>query len=486
MAQAQRNTAQRAAPLIWGVPGRHDATTVCKVRLNTSDCPDYSGPGSRGSGHVVQERDAPCWKFADAQFDSRSLELTVAGEIVELERKPLEVLRLLLQRAGEVIGHEELLDTIWPGRIVSESVLKKCVSRLREVLRDDDHAIVKTVHGYGYRLVAPVEVLATKSTVLLSPQFSLSSGAGTRYCTVLIVDIAGTVGLRSRIGDAAAGRRIRHLLDQIIAAARHNGGDFIKSYGDDVMAVFERDGASSAARTAVAAQRLAADASLQLYAGFHPGQVEFAETMGHPDALGLTVNFAARLHKLTEGAPGHIFLAEEAVAALAPELRALASRYGPRELKGIGKVQVWTLDWEEATTTTETVLCTDAASSVRAAALLLRHGDSAVRLEPAQGSGFVGRGSDCALRLIDPESRISSTHLMFEHCAGHWFAQDVSRNGTWLRDGRTGEETLLPYCTKAMLPAAGVLCLGRAFKDDAEGRYTVSFEFCSEAELVAR
>lgn len=428
---------------------------------------------------MPQERGTPCWKFADAQFDERSLELTVAGEVVELERKPLEVLRHLLQRAGEVVAHDELLDAVWPGRIVSESVLKKCVSRLREVLRDDDHAIVKTVHGYGYRLVSPVEIVAAKSTVLLSPQFNRHAAAETRHCTVLIVDIAGTVGLRSRLGDAAAGRRIRHLLDAIIATARQYHGEFIKSYGDDVLAIFEQDPVSSAARVAIAAQRLAADAGLQLYAGLHPGEVEFRETMGHPDAVGQTVNFAARLHKLTEGAPGRIFLAEDSIGLLSPELRALATRYGNRELKGIGTVSIWTLDWHDSATTTETVLTVEPVGSIESATLLLRHGADAVRLLAEHGSRFVGRGKDCALRVVDPESRISSTHLLFEHSAGRWFAQDVSRNGTWLRDGKTGEESLLPYCTKAMLPRSGLLCLGRAFADDGEGRFVVSFEIGS-------
>ncbi|HWY24040.1 MAG TPA: winged helix-turn-helix domain-containing protein, partial [Nevskia sp.] len=202
--------------------------------MNSADSLGYAEPSSRESNDVPQERGTPCWKFAGAQFDERSLELTVAGAVVELERKPLEVLRHLLLHAGEMVTHDELLEAIWPGRIVSESVLKKCVSRLREVLQDTDHDIVKTVHGYGYRLVSSVEIVAPKSTVLVSPQFTAHSHSETRHCTALIVDIAGTVGLRSQLGDAAAGRRIRHLLDAIIATARQHQGEFIKSYGDDV------------------------------------------------------------------------------------------------------------------------------------------------------------------------------------------------------------------------------------------------------------
>jgi DNA-binding winged helix-turn-helix (wHTH) protein len=424
---------------------------------------------------VPPEKGTPCWKFANVQLDERTLELSVAGQVVELERKPLEVLRHLLVHAGDVVSHDQLLDAVWPGRILSESVIKKVVSRLREALGDADHQIIKTVHGYGYRLLAPVEVEQPKATVVLAPDFALHTRAEARQCSVLIVDIAGTVSLRTQLGDSAASRRIRNLLEEIIAASRQHGGEFIKSYGDDVMAIFERQAAASAAWAAVAAQRLAQEAGLQLYAGFHCGEVEFRQTMGHPDAIGLTVNFAARLHKLTEGAPGRIFLAEDSMRALPDELRVLTSRYGMRDLKGIGQVSVWTLDWQDADTTTATVFSYEDEELGPAPALLLRHGDTEVRLQALQKSGLVGRGKDCVLRVPDPEPRVSSTHLLFEFAAGRWFVQDISRNGTWLRDGKTGEETRLPNCKQATLPRTGVLCLGRPFAEDAEGRFTLCF-----------
>ncbi|MFA5941167.1 MAG: winged helix-turn-helix domain-containing protein [Sinimarinibacterium sp.] len=98
------------------------------------------------------------WIFGRAVVDERTLELLVDGEEVEIERKPFEVLRFLLQHAGEVVTKDELLEGVWPGRFLSESVLAKAISRLREVLHDPDQELIKTVHGYGYRLVAQVRV----------------------------------------------------------------------------------------------------------------------------------------------------------------------------------------------------------------------------------------------------------------------------------------------------------------------------------------
>jgi len=121
--------------------------------------------GSRGMStqppHVAAQGQSPesrRWHFANAVLDDRTFELTVDGAEVEIERKPFEVLRFLLQHAGEVVTKDELLAGVWPGRFLSETVLTKCVGRLREVLRDDDQTLIKTVYGYGYRFMAPVRI----------------------------------------------------------------------------------------------------------------------------------------------------------------------------------------------------------------------------------------------------------------------------------------------------------------------------------------
>jgi DNA-binding winged helix-turn-helix (wHTH) protein len=96
--------------------------------------------------------------FGRCALDTRTLELSVDGVAAKLERKPLEVLIFLLAHAGEVVTKDELLEEVWQGRVLSESVLTKCIAKLRQGLGDEDQSIVRTVHGYGYRLVADVRV----------------------------------------------------------------------------------------------------------------------------------------------------------------------------------------------------------------------------------------------------------------------------------------------------------------------------------------
>lgn len=122
-------------------------------------------PGVRGlKGEIVTELERPpgeralrVWRFDGWVLDERSLELSRDGELVRLHRKPLQVLLHLLQHAGEVVTKDELAAACWPGRILSDTVLTTTIKRLRLALGDEGE-LVKTVHGFGYRLTATVQV----------------------------------------------------------------------------------------------------------------------------------------------------------------------------------------------------------------------------------------------------------------------------------------------------------------------------------------
>jgi len=98
------------------------------------------------------------WRFANAEYNERNRELTVANSPVALEAKPLEVLLCLLRAEGELVTKQELFDTVWAGRVVTDGVLSQSIRRIREVLGDTDRSMLRTVHGYGFRLDVPIEI----------------------------------------------------------------------------------------------------------------------------------------------------------------------------------------------------------------------------------------------------------------------------------------------------------------------------------------
>src|SRR4051812_796172 len=102
------------------------------------------------------------WQFADCEFDDLRFQLVVHGQPVELERKPLELLRYLLSHSGEVVKKEELLEAVWPGVTVVDASLATAVSKLRKVLGEQE--IIQTVPRVGYRIAVAVVRIAPPET----------------------------------------------------------------------------------------------------------------------------------------------------------------------------------------------------------------------------------------------------------------------------------------------------------------------------------
>ena len=101
------------------------------------------------------------WLFGEVRLDERTLQLTVRGQEVRLHRKPLLVLLHLLQHPGEVVTKDELGAACWPRRVLSDTVLTTTLNRVRQALGDENQEIIKTVHGFGYRLAAAVRLEET-------------------------------------------------------------------------------------------------------------------------------------------------------------------------------------------------------------------------------------------------------------------------------------------------------------------------------------
>jgi adenylate cyclase len=77
---------------------------------------------------------------------------------VEIGSRALDVLRVLLERPGDLLSRDEIMVAAWPGTVVEDNNLTVQISTLRRVL-DQERAqggCIQTVPGRGYRFVAPV------------------------------------------------------------------------------------------------------------------------------------------------------------------------------------------------------------------------------------------------------------------------------------------------------------------------------------------
>lgn len=78
---------------------------------------------------------------------------------VRLERRVMDVLVCLAERAGEVVSRETLNEQVWGNVVVTDQAVTNCVSELRHQLGDDRgaHRVIETIPKRGYRLAAPVQ-----------------------------------------------------------------------------------------------------------------------------------------------------------------------------------------------------------------------------------------------------------------------------------------------------------------------------------------
>jgi eukaryotic-like serine/threonine-protein kinase len=112
------------------------------------------------------------WTFGNCVFNERTLELTVDGAPVSLDKNSLDVLLHLLRHADEVVTREELLETL--GRGTADAELAACIITLRRTLVDEAGALIRAVHGFGYRLAVPVKVETTAAEA--APHFEFHAG----------------------------------------------------------------------------------------------------------------------------------------------------------------------------------------------------------------------------------------------------------------------------------------------------------------------
>jgi TolB-like protein/Flp pilus assembly protein TadD len=98
------------------------------------------------------------YTFGSCELSIASRELTRDGNLVAIEPKALAMLCYLIVNRDRAVDKNELQDQIWPGTIVTEGALTRCVMKVRRAIGDDDpkSASIKTVRGHGYRFSLPV------------------------------------------------------------------------------------------------------------------------------------------------------------------------------------------------------------------------------------------------------------------------------------------------------------------------------------------
>ena len=84
------------------------------------------------------------------------------GEKIGVPPKAFLVLRRLMERAGQLVTKNELIEAVWPNTYVTERVLNNAVGQLRQALGDSSKQprFIETVHRRGFRWIGPLNAAA--------------------------------------------------------------------------------------------------------------------------------------------------------------------------------------------------------------------------------------------------------------------------------------------------------------------------------------
>ena len=103
------------------------------------------------------------FRFGDFALDVAGYQLRHNGRPVRLERQPMDLLILLVERRLQLVSRSEIVDRLWGKDVFVdvETGVHTAIRKIRQALHDSPEApvFVETVSGKGYRFIAPVEVV---------------------------------------------------------------------------------------------------------------------------------------------------------------------------------------------------------------------------------------------------------------------------------------------------------------------------------------
>lgn len=156
------------------------------------------------------------YRFGNFELDRSAFTLCDGGEAVHVEPLVFDLIVFFAESAGRVVTREEMIDSVWKGRIVSDATVASCIKSARKALGDSGTVqnYIRTVRGRGFQFIAKVETpeptrtavlgvagTSTAETKQVDPN-ALSFEKGRPSIAVLPLQILTPLGRYGALGDA--------------------------------------------------------------------------------------------------------------------------------------------------------------------------------------------------------------------------------------------------------------------------------------------
>ena len=187
-------------------------------------------------------------------------QLLAEGRPVRLGGRAFDLLLALLEAPGAVVGKDELLRRIWPGRIVQENRLQSEIWALRKAL-GADRDLIQTVSGQGYQFAGEIRELGVNVGVQQVPA-SLAVPAPPRPAATLAESVSELIGREAAVSEVtdvvATDRSVTPIREGEIGETRLGlrGARQVQPEATDRMWVTEHDQAERRQITAMSCEAL--------------------------------------------------------------------------------------------------------------------------------------------------------------------------------------------------------------------------------------
>src|SRR6186997_670152 len=111
------------------------------------------------------------YQFTEFEIDLSQQELRRLGKAVHIEPQVFDLIVHFVRNRDRIVSKDELIETIWNGRIISEAALSSRINGARRALGDNgnDQIFIKTFHRRGFRLLPDVQEISVSSDLEISP-----------------------------------------------------------------------------------------------------------------------------------------------------------------------------------------------------------------------------------------------------------------------------------------------------------------------------
>ena len=108
------------------------------------------------------------FQFNRFTLDTDQYRLCIEDAPISVEPQVFDLLVYLIENRHRVVSRDELLDSLWKGKVVTDSALSARLKDVRKAVGDsgDKQQVIKTFHGRGYQFIADVNENTIENLVI--------------------------------------------------------------------------------------------------------------------------------------------------------------------------------------------------------------------------------------------------------------------------------------------------------------------------------